>query len=63
MLRSQKREMQRLQTETAEKAELDRRTRIESDRATQERTASMIRILEDRQVENMMGPSRMILNV
>ena len=55
--------MQRLQTETAEKAELDRRTRIESDRATQERTASMIRILEDRQVENMMGPSRMILNV
>ena len=63
MMRRHSQELQRLQMEAADQAELERRERIEANRISDERTASLVRILENRRNENMMGPDRTTLNI
>ena len=49
--------------EAADQAELDRRERIEANRISDERTASLVGMLKDRRIENMIGPDQISLNI
>ena len=62
-LRIHSQKLLRLQTEAADRAEVERRERIEANRISNERTASLVRILENRRIDNVMGSDQITLNI
>ena len=56
-------EARRLKTEAAEKEELDRRERIERDRAVLERVENIAVTREAERVRSILSPNMLVLNV